>query len=176
MTTTPFRAQATALITGAASGVGFSTAKLCRQKFGMHVVLIDRDSDSLQKAAEALDDSNESLKIEVFDMDVSNTSAWEQVARSVKESLGGVDFLMLNAGTSHKAQGEDNDKLKTWKDLDYWNKVMDINSSSCCRVKSFNLEFGYTNIETDIQYQYPRTGQWPCSNSSTYNLLVGQIA
>lgn len=123
MATTSLRANATALITGGASGVGFATAKLCRQKFGMHIVLIDRDSTSLQKAVEALDDSNESLRIEAFDMDVSNTNAWTHVAKAVKETFGEVDFLMLNAGTSLKAQGEDNDRLKTWKDLDYWNKV-----------------------------------------------------
>jgi NADP-dependent 3-hydroxy acid dehydrogenase YdfG len=118
---TALRPQATALITGAASGVGFALARLCREK-GLHLALLDKDSASLQKAKEILAAGNSSLKTEAYPIDVSDRNAWSAIATQVKQAFGGVDVLFLNAGKSYKAQGQ-SEKLKQWEDLDYWKNV-----------------------------------------------------
>jgi NADP-dependent 3-hydroxy acid dehydrogenase YdfG len=115
------RPQATALITGAASGVGFAFAKICREK-GLNLALLDIDSGSLQKAKELLTASgNSSLKTEIYDFDVADRTAWASVASKVKDTFGRVDVLMLNAGNSYKPKGDS--KLKQYEDLDYWKRV-----------------------------------------------------
>ena len=117
------RSQATALITGAASGVGWATAKLCREK-GMHLALLDIDSENLHKAKDILVGMDSSLKTEIYVLDVADRSAWTDVARQVTATFGEVDLLMLNAGNSYKAQGQsEGGRLKPWTDIEYWKKV-----------------------------------------------------
>lgn len=63
-----FQANRTALITGGASGVGFAFAQLC-QKFGMNVALVDKSTESLEKAKDVLSGSAKNgQKTEVYDM------------------------------------------------------------------------------------------------------------
>lgn len=117
------RPQATALITGAASGVGFATAKLCREK-GMHLALVDIDSANLQKAKDILTGLNASLKTEAYAIDVADQAAWTDLGKKVTETFGEVDLLMLNAGKSFKAEGQaEGGRIKTWTDVGYWKKV-----------------------------------------------------
>lgn len=119
--TSVLRPQATALITGAASGVGFAFARVCREK-GLNLALLDINSSSLQKAKELLTASgSSSLKTEIYDFDVADRSAWTSVASQVKDTFGSVDVLMLNAGNSYKPKGDS--PLKQYEDIDYWKRV-----------------------------------------------------
>ncbi|KAL2222423.1 putative NADP(+)-dependent dehydrogenase [Thermoascus aurantiacus ATCC 26904] len=121
------RPQATALITGAASGVGFATAKLCREK-GMHLALVDIDSANLQKAKDILTGLNASLKTEAYAIDVADQAAWTDLGKKVTETFGEVDLLMLNAGKNFKAEGQaEGGRIKTWTDVGYWKKTLDVN-------------------------------------------------
>ncbi|KKA18561.1 NADP(+)-dependent dehydrogenase, partial [Rasamsonia emersonii CBS 393.64] len=125
--TTALRPQATALITGAASGVGFALARLFRER-GLHLALLDNDSASLQKAKQILAAANSSLKTEAYAIDVSDRTAWSTVASQVQQAFGGVDLLVLNAGKSYKAQGQsEGQKLKQWEDVEYWKRTYDTN-------------------------------------------------
>ena len=117
--------KGTALITGAASGIGFATAKLCRGK-GMHLALVDIDGSNLEKAKCALSDSSGSaLKIETFVLDTSNRAGWADVATKVKDGFKDVDVLLLNAGATFrpKEQPANSSILKPWLDTEYWEKV-----------------------------------------------------
>lgn len=117
------RSQATALITGAASGVGFATAKLCRDR-GMHLALLDIDQETLHKTRQFLASMDGSLKTEAYVLDVGDRDAWADVARQVTATFGAVDLLMLNAGNAYKAQGQiDSTHLNPWTDVGYWKKV-----------------------------------------------------
>jgi NAD(P)-dependent dehydrogenase (short-subunit alcohol dehydrogenase family) len=116
------QAQKTAVITGAASGVGFAVAKRCRDE-GMHLALLDIDEVNLVKAKEALTDLNPSLKTEAYVLDVADVSVWEETARQIAQVFPGIDLVMLNAGKEYKSQGQDTGRLKPWLDGDYWKKV-----------------------------------------------------
>ena len=99
-----FRSGSKALITGGASGIGLAVAQLCA-KHGMSVTIVDFNKETLDLAK-----SNLQGDVHCLQADVSQESDW----KSVKEKVGDVDLLMLNAGIG--AQG-------TWGDGDYFQKV-----------------------------------------------------
>ena len=114
--------QKTALITGAASGVGFAIAKLCRSK-GMHLALLDIDADNLSKAKDTLAALDTTLKTESYVLDVGDNTAWKQIAEEVNGQFPDLDLVVLNAGKAYKPQKAPSDRLQAWVDGDYWHKV-----------------------------------------------------
>ncbi|KAH0041081.1 short chain dehydrogenase/reductase, partial [Aureobasidium melanogenum] len=121
-----FQANRTALITGGASGVGFAFAQLC-QKFGMNVALVDKSTESLEKAKDVLSGTAKTgQKTEVYDMDVSELAQWRNLKSEIEAKFGNVDLLMLNAGASFKpTQGFG--ALSTWLDPAYHHQTYDTN-------------------------------------------------
>ncbi|KAH8703164.1 short chain dehydrogenase/reductase [Talaromyces proteolyticus] len=118
-----FREGATALITGGASGIGLATAKFCYAQ-GMNVVLLDINKDALSTAAAELP-STSTKTTSTFDIDVSAKDAWKKVQHDVlAKHPSGIDFLMLNAGTSIRpAEGK-----TPWQDPEYFEKTIAINT------------------------------------------------
>lgn len=111
-----------ALITGAASGVGFAIAKLCRSK-GMHLALLDNDQTNLVKAKVVLHDLNPSLLTEAYVIDVANIEIWKATAQQIAKLFRTIDLVVLNAGKGYQAQGQNLGRLNPWLDGDYWQKV-----------------------------------------------------
>lgn len=107
-----FRANATALITGAASGVGLAVAKLCASH-SMNVILVDNNSSKLAEAKAAI---NSKGTVETHDIDVSSLADWA----TLRTKLGSqkLDFLHLNAGIMMKGE---------WTDSAYFHKIFDVN-------------------------------------------------
>lgn len=119
----------TALITGAASGVGFAIAKLCRSS-GMHLALLDIDRENLVKAKTALAGMNPDLQTESYVVDVSDRSAWDAAIKQMVGLFPEIDLVVLNAGKSYKAAGQsEGGRLKTWLDPGYWSKVREIKNA-----------------------------------------------
>jgi NAD(P)-dependent dehydrogenase (short-subunit alcohol dehydrogenase family) len=85
----------TAVITGAASGIGFAAAKAVAG-MGMAVVLIDLPNERLESAAAALRDSGASVL--AIGADVADQSAMKDAAARVAQDMPPVTFLMNNAG------------------------------------------------------------------------------
>ena len=98
------RANSRALITGGASGIGYAVAELCL-KASMKVTVVDYNQETLDYVKKNLKGDVECVK-----SDVSDLGAW----KSLKEKVGDVDFLMLNAG--HMVKG-------SWGESDYFNQV-----------------------------------------------------
>ncbi|KAJ6144116.1 hypothetical protein N7470_008011 [Penicillium chermesinum] len=117
-----FQAQKTALITGAASGVGFAIAKLCRTK-GMHLALVDIDAENLSKAKSMLTQLDPSLKTESYTLDVSDVPGWKHTAESISRTLPDIDLVVLNAGKAFRRQDQTAGRLSPWLDGSYWRKV-----------------------------------------------------
>ena len=103
----------TALITGAARGIGLATARELLD-MGWQVAILDRDSEALQAAAAELGD------VLAIDADVSRP---EDVARSVSEierTYGRLDGLVNNAGVADFGPIRETG-------FDRWRRVMETN-------------------------------------------------
>lgn len=114
--TAVFRANATALITGAASGVGLAVAKLCASH-SMNVILVDRDTSKLDDAKSSISSSSKG-SVDTHSMDVSSMSDWSSLKDTVEKGGKKLDFLHLNAGVGAKGD---------WTDNAYFHKIMDTN-------------------------------------------------
>ncbi len=102
------------LITGAAKGLGFATAKRFAEE-GAKVAITDRDIAGGNAAAAEL--GGNSLFLE---QDVTDEASWAQVFDAVSKQLGPVDVVVNNAGIGH---------FETIETMTYerWLKTIDVN-------------------------------------------------
>lgn len=107
----------TAVVTGAAGGIGLESAKRFAAA-GMNVVLVDVKEDQLAQAASDL--SGASGKIITRACDVSDPQAMIALAENVHAEIGKVHCLMNNAGIGRMG-------TKPWENLDAFNGLVSIN-------------------------------------------------
>ncbi len=89
----------TAVITGAATGIGQATAELFSQE-GATVLCADVNTEEMNKTAEKLNKDGGSVK--TFHVDVSNEDSVTSFANKVKEEFGTIDILFNNAGVDQE--------------------------------------------------------------------------
>jgi NAD(P)-dependent dehydrogenase (short-subunit alcohol dehydrogenase family) len=90
--------QRVALVTGAAGGQGWATAKRLRAE-GYSVAACDRRADELAAAVGGLAD-DEVIGIQ---LDVTSPAQWETAVRTVVDRFGSLTTLVNNAGVLHRA-------------------------------------------------------------------------
>ena len=127
----------TAIVTGAASGLGKAAAARIVAEGGK-VVLWDLNAEALEAA------KIDTGAIAVFAVDVSNLTAVATAAKGSADVLGKIDILINSAGITGAT-------VPVWEfPIDSWLKVMDINLNGlfyCCReVIPFMLDNGYGRI------------------------------
>jgi len=103
----------TALVTGAARGIGLATTKQFLQ-MGWSVAMIDRDHDVLLEAAKDLNN------VATLKIDVSIPSEVESMTAEVINNFGQIDAVVNNAGVADFGPMEDTDFAR-------WRHVMDTN-------------------------------------------------
>ena len=103
----------TALITGAARGIGLATAQLMIQH-GYKIAMVDRDEDELNKAACDVDGAK------AFACDVSDPEAVNAMVAAISEWSGQIDVVVNNAGVADFGPIEDTDFAR-------WRRVMATN-------------------------------------------------
>ncbi|KAG8736889.1 hypothetical protein FRC10_008782 [Ceratobasidium sp. 414] len=108
-----------ALITGAASGIGFAAAWELASE-GLKVVLADIDATKLDAAAKELIAQFGEANILAVPTDVSKLDQVQALADRTLETFGEVNVLMNNAGVGSAGSS-------TWSGRDVWTKILDVN-------------------------------------------------
>ncbi|MFF0989846.1 SDR family NAD(P)-dependent oxidoreductase [Kocuria nitroreducens] len=94
----PFRfAGATAVLTGAASGIGEQLAHGLAAR-GTHLVLLDRDAAGLETVAGAIRAGHPDLPVRTVVADLAELSALPGVAEGIRAEHPRIDLLVNNAG------------------------------------------------------------------------------
>ena len=86
-----------AVITGAASGIGWAIARRCATE-GMRLVLADVEEPALQRAAETL--AGDGARVLALPVDVAEREAVQRLAARSFEEFGAVHLLCNNAGVA----------------------------------------------------------------------------
>ncbi|MFP3042315.1 SDR family oxidoreductase [Treponema primitia] len=109
-----------AIITGAAQGIGYHTAKMMC-KSGMRVVLVDMNGEKLQASVNEL---NALGGAEAFPIvcDVSDESAIEKMLKTTVEHFGQLDVIVNGAGILSATKIPDIKRSE-------WDKILSVNLS-----------------------------------------------
>lgn len=119
MTTLP--TSKTAIVTGAASGIGAATALLLARQ-GMHVVLADIQSDLLEQSLQKC--LSEGLSAKAFLTDVSDPESVKALADFTEQAFGEIHLSFNNAGVAMHGVPMAQMSLRDWQ----W--VIDVNIKS----------------------------------------------
>jgi len=109
----------TALITGAAGGIGFECAKGFLEN-NASVFLCDLNESALSAAAEELLKQYPGAKVAFSRCDITSEADIESALQSAQEHFGSIDILVNNAGVAR-------DIYSMLETRENWGKVIDIN-------------------------------------------------
>jgi NAD(P)-dependent dehydrogenase (short-subunit alcohol dehydrogenase family) len=107
-----------ALVTGGASGIGFSTAAALAEA-GAKVTIADLNNDAIREACEKLAQAGH--KVDGVVMDVTKSAQVTEVADGLAAKKGRVDILVNNAGIARSQTS-----AETVAD-EHWLNVLDVN-------------------------------------------------
>ena len=107
----------TAIITGAAGGMGAEEARLFARE-GANVVVSDvTDEDGEAVVRQILDSGGEATYVHA---DVTSVESWDALVQATVEKYGTIDILVNNAGLSSGSYIDPHD-------IEGWTRIMDVN-------------------------------------------------
>ncbi|MER3396309.1 MAG: 2-hydroxycyclohexanecarboxyl-CoA dehydrogenase [Acidimicrobiia bacterium] len=158
---TPAPKRASAIVTGAARGIGFAIAQqLVRNSIA--VAIFDRDGNGARMAAKQLGSTDvPTLSVEI---DLTDTHSIPAAVDHVREAWGSIEVLVNNAGW---------DEIRPFLQTtpEFWDRVLKINlvavMGMCKAVAPLMIEHGYgriVNIASDAA-RVGSTGEVPYSGA-----------
>jgi NAD(P)-dependent dehydrogenase (short-subunit alcohol dehydrogenase family) len=111
-------ANAVAVVTGGASGIGLAAARHFAQA-GLNVCIADLGAERLDTAREDVAAVSKSGNVLAVETDVSSVEALTTLEKAVAEKFGGTDILMNNAGVQPGSS--------MFGPLDDWERVFSVN-------------------------------------------------
>jgi 3-oxoacyl-[acyl-carrier protein] reductase len=111
------------VVTGGASGIGEATAARFLAE-GADVLVVDRDVQAMHAARERLVSVDPGVKLHTCAADVSAPADVERMAATCRDTLGGVDVLISNAGISF------DEEYFLDIPLEHWTQMIEVNLTS----------------------------------------------
>lgn len=109
-----------AVITGAASGIGLATARQMLER-GINVVVADNNEEALANAETLLRDSvRDGAEVRTHVCDVSDEDQMQRLEAFACKAFGDISILFCNAGIAMNPG-------KPWENTDRWRALLDIN-------------------------------------------------
>ncbi|GAA0313395.1 SDR family oxidoreductase [Halarchaeum salinum] len=147
--------DATALVTGASSGIGAATARELASR-GANVVLSARREERLETLATEMSD-NHDVESVVHPTDVTDNAAVEALVDAAVERFGGLDVVVNNAGLGRAETAIED------LDLDAYRQMMDVNCDGMFHVARAAMPHlkesaGNLLFLGSMAGQYPRPG------------------
>lgn len=127
-----------ALVTGAATGLGEADARLLAKEGARVVITTRKKVEEGQALAEEI--KNSGGEASFLQLDVSKEDDWKRVIAEVINKYGKLNVLVNNAGISAMRNIEETS-------LDYWNAVMDINSTGVFLGTKYGIQAMKNNRE-----------------------------
>jgi 3-oxoacyl-[acyl-carrier protein] reductase len=112
-----------ALVTGSASGIGRAAAELLARS-GAHVAMNDRAADALVSVVGQMKSSG--LTVEAVPGDLGESATAAEVAHRAAERLGGLDYLINNAGAPFTRTPIPPPDLEALTD-EFWDRILRVN-------------------------------------------------
>jgi NAD(P)-dependent dehydrogenase (short-subunit alcohol dehydrogenase family) len=141
-----------AIVTGAASGMGASTARIFARE-GAKVVIADMLEAEGKAVAEEITKANGTARFQK--LDVASEASWKDCVAAAVAAYGKLDILVNNAGISGSA-------VTDFLDTEAWDKLMSINASG--------VFFGMKHAQAEMK----KAGGGAIVNLSSVSGIVGQ--
>lgn len=119
----------TAIVTGAASGMGRATAHLLADE-GVRIAVVDLDDIGVERVVEEIHAVHGRASARGFPLDVTDDGELRALIEGVEDDFGGLDILINNAGVS-RGSGVDLSDDDFWI---AWNRTVDVNLTSYIRL------------------------------------------
>ena len=122
----------TALVTGAARGIGNSIARRLAEE-GATVIVLDRKEEQGHAEATAKEIGGKTLLL-----DITTTDAPATIREFVKKNFNGLDIIIHNAGITR-------DRTLANMDQNTWDQVIAVNLTAAIRINDLLLKDTYNN-------------------------------
>ncbi|GAD52839.1 LOW QUALITY PROTEIN: putative oxidoreductase [Halarchaeum acidiphilum MH1-52-1] len=151
--------DATALVTGASSGIGAATVEELASR-GADVVLSARREGRLEELAAEVEDEH-GVETVVHPTDVTDAAAVEALVEATVERFGGLDVVVNNAGL-----GREETTIEDL-DLDAYRQMMDVNCDGMFYVARAAMAH-LKESEGNLIFLGSMSGQYPRPASPVY--------
>jgi len=149
------------LITGASSGIGEACARVFAAR-GQKLILVARRKEKLQQLSESIQQEY-SIKPEIFQLDIQNSKAVEELIQKHQDLFSQVDVLINNAGMAKGMSPIQEGKIEDWETM------INTNVKGLLYVTRALLPFMIKKSSGHIVNMGSVAGYWTYPNGNIYS-------